>query len=274
MKATSNRWRNIISNLCLFFLSIFLQVPQACTESERAFATQIIIDVNDPGQPFSPLLLGSNLEWSNRGDSLLKQDGRGFTSDILARVLELGPTLLRFPGGTQSDLFVWSKSVGELDQRGVGQLADGTTQPYLFGIDEFIRLTNVLHAQRLFTVNVVNASSDDAANLATYMRDKGGIAFWEIGNEPYLTASPEEMARLPSGWRRNLTPAEFTERANSAIRALRQVEPSARVGIPLRSDQINNRPITPYPGYNDVVLGGLKETFDLFLFIPPICRQC
>ena len=246
----NSRW-NINLPLCFLLLANLLPLIQACAESERTFATQITINVNASGQPFNPLLLGSNLEWHNRGDGLLAENGRDFASGLLARALELGPTLLRFPGGTGADLFQWSQSVGS--SRGAGTLPGGTAQPYSFGIDEYLRLTSALGAKRLYTANVITAPASDAANLAQYVSSKGGIDYWEIGNEPYLSA----QSPIPS-----LTPAQFAANASAAIKALRQVVPNAAVGIPLRSDTLNSVPSTPFPGYNDAVLGSLTEAFN------------
>ena len=57
-------------------------------------------------------------------------------------------------------------------------------------------------------------------------------------------------------------PEEFVKRANAIISAMKHVDPDIKVGIPLRSDILGGLPATPYPGFNEAVLKGLKAPFD------------
>src|SRR5260370_40537691 len=44
-------------------------------------------------------------------------DGRGFRRDVLALVRELGPTIMRYPGGNFVSGYNWEDGVGPLDGR-------------------------------------------------------------------------------------------------------------------------------------------------------------
>lgn len=95
-----------------------------------------------------------------------------------------------------------------------------------------------------------------AVNVDTVRAGDGSaldpVTFWEIGNEPYLT--PEGRPEL------HITPEDFVDRANDLIEAMRDVDPSIAIGLPLRSDMLGISPLDPLTqGFANKVLGGLTE---------------
>lgn len=224
---------------------------------------QVELFLDRPGRPVNRRVLGNNVQWVDRGDELLGKDGRGFSDKMVRLVNRLGPTVLRYPGGSLSDLYHWRDGVGPVEERGADQrFRSHGRQRVLMGTREFLSLCARLGAVPLITVNTATGTPREAANWLAYTDDLAihahgrlpKVRYWEIGNEPYLTD-----ARRRSLW---IRPAEFARRADAFIRALKKTDPDIRVGIPLRSDRIGGRPATPYPGYNETVLSDVHEPVD------------
>lgn len=230
--------------------------------STRAFTTEVTIDADALGRPVNRLILGNNVQWVDRGDEILSPNGGSFSTKMLKAVKDLGPSILRYPGGSQSDLYHWKDGVG---QRGLGtHFFTGSTQPILFGTDEFLNLCENVHAEPLLTINIATGDAAEAADWVDYVnkgpaRTADGhawprVQYWEIGNEPYLREDNRKDIAVG--------PEEFVKRANEFILAMKRVDPDIKVGIPLRSDIFGGLPATPYPGFNEAVLKGLKAPFD------------
>jgi hypothetical protein len=127
----------------------------------------------------------------------------------------LSPTLIRFPGGSWSDIYFWDKLPDDIP----GTIPDGTTYNYSTGSynnislypqagpwysltpDNYYSMRSQLGTQGLITINYayaryglsddpVNQAAHEAANWVRY--DAGQTEFWEIGNE---NAGPWE-----AGW--------------------------------------------------------------------------
>ena len=227
-----------------------------------AFTAEVTIDADVLGHPVNRLILGNNVQWVDRGDEILRPNGDGFSSHMLRAIKDLEPSILRYPGGSQSDLYHWKDGVGK---RALGtHFFNGSTQPILFGTGEFLTLCEKVHADPLLTVNVATGDAEEAADWVYYVnkgpaRTANGhawprVQYWEIGNEPYLR--DDKRKDIAVG------PEEFVKRANAIIPAMKHVDPDIKVGIPLRSDVLGGVPATPYPGFNEAVLKGLKAPFD------------
>jgi alpha-N-arabinofuranosidase len=66
-------------------------------------------------------------------------DARGFRSDVLALVRELGPTVVRYPGGNFLSGYNWEDGVGPVEDRPARlDLAWFSTETNRFGTSEFI----------------------------------------------------------------------------------------------------------------------------------------
>lgn len=234
--------------------------------ADTAYAARLSIDTGRPGALANALLLGSNVQWVDRGDELLARDGKTFNRAVLEAARQLRPTLLRYPGGSHSDLYRWRDGIGDRSRRPENEhFFSRRMQRVDMGTQEFLELCEELGAEPVFTVNVVTGSADEAADWVRWvnMREQRSrltgrplpkARYWEIGNEPYLR--DDRQKRL---W---LSPLEYAERANRFIEAMRRADPSIRIGIPLRSDRIGGMPATPIPGFNETVLRNLTQPFD------------
>ena len=67
-------------------------------------------------------------------------DENGFRGDVLALVRELGPTIMRYPGGNFVSGYDWTDGIGPVAERQARlDLAWHTLEPNTVGIDEFMR---------------------------------------------------------------------------------------------------------------------------------------
>jgi alpha-N-arabinofuranosidase len=225
--------------------------------SSETHAFSVTLDTQSAGVPVNPLILGSNVGWAFGGDNMLTPDG-AFAPTMLEMARRLAPTVLRYPGGTYSDVFHWEAPRNE-------HVFSRQSLPTLMDTQRFLELCEAVGAEALITVNVVTGSVEEATRWlkATNVvgmtsritgRKLPRVKFWEIGNEPYL----KEQSRSDI----DLQPEEFARRANLFIRALREVDSDIAIGLPLSSDTRGGLPVTPYPGFARKVLGIVNADFD------------
>ena len=230
------------------------------------FPTQLSVDTAHPLGPVRPLILGNNLQWVDRGDEMFLADGKGIAPAMLARAREMGVSLLRYPGGSLSDLYHWRDGMGPMAQRGQNEhFYSGRKQKVEVGTQEFLELCEALGAQPLITVNALTGTPAEAADWVRQVNVTGltsslsgkrlpRVKYWEIGNEPYL--KDDKQKKL---W---MAPEAYAARAQQMIVAMRAVDPDIEIAVPLRSDKIGGLPATPLPGFNETVLKTITAPFN------------
>ena len=231
-------------------------------------AFDVRVRLLDPTGPVNRAVLGSNVQWVDAGDRLLEPGSTDLSPAALALVEEVGPTVLRYPGGSQGDTYRWTLGVGTRAERGEGELyfARGRTQPVLFGTPELLALSERIGAEPLITVNATTGSAEEAAAWVravnrTGVRGADGdtirrpVRYWEVDNEPYLKQDARpELA---------MSASEYARRASAFIRAMRAEDPSIVVGVPLRSDTVGAIMLEQQtPGFAATVLAGVPERID------------
>lgn len=128
-------------------------------------------------------------------------DTNGFRRDVLEKVRELNPPILRWPGGTFTKIYHWQDGVGpRAGRRARPNLIWGGEVDNLFGTDEFIRYCRAIGAEPYISVNMGTGSAEEAANWVEYcngtgttyyaeMRRRNGspephrVTYWGLGNE-------------------------------------------------------------------------------------------
>jgi len=200
----------------VFLLSGF--VITACVSTvEKLQDTHITITVDtaEIEREINPLFFGACLMYWQENDADM-DDG------IIAERLRAMPcNLLRYPGGTDSDGYVWNTHT--LHDKTRWPFEDG---PGTMDTDEFIALCRDVDAEPLICVNTelvffengdVEKGADLAAEWVRYCNiEKGyGVKYWEIGNEPYYHSrfSAEEYGHLFLAY----------------ARAMRAVDPAIRI---------------------------------------------
>lgn len=226
---------------------------------------QVTVQIaTDSGEDINPLLLGSNIQWVDKGDGLL--DARTYEpkTSVIEDAKSMGVSALRYPGGSLADLYHWQDGMGGIHARGKNERFHGAgVDKVLMGTAEFLSVVKQLDAVPIITVNMITGSPEEAAEWVRATNIDGleykgqllpKVLYWEIGNEPYLIDDNQKDLAIP--------PEAFAKRVNEYIRAMRTVDPTIKVGLPLRSDKLVGVPATPLPGYNKAVLQGVTERID------------
>jgi alpha-L-arabinofuranosidase len=116
-------------------------------------------------------------------------DERGFRRDVLKLVRELGPTIVRYPGGNFVSGYEWEDGVGPVADRPRRlDLAWLSTEPNAFGTNEFIDWCREAAVEPMLAVNLGTRGSDAARGLLEYCNHPGG--------------SPLSDLRRGHGWER------------------------------------------------------------------------
>lgn len=126
---------------------------------------------------------------------------------LMNHVTNLHPHVIRFPGGSISDVFFWnsSKNIPPADAPTQLVKADGTKEPagywygkntesWTFSVDNYYSMLQQTGNQGMITINYGYARYSTAANpvaaaahlAADWVRyDNGRTKYWEIGNESF-----------------------------------------------------------------------------------------
>ncbi len=128
-------------------------------------------------------------------------DENGFRGDVLALTKELGPTIVRYPGGNFLSGYDWEDGVGPKENRPTKlDLAWHTTETNQFGTNEFIDWCKKADIEPMFAVNLGTRGPDEARHFIEYCNHPSGtyysdlriahgykephnIKFWCLGNE-------------------------------------------------------------------------------------------
>ena len=230
----------------------------------------IQLDAAATGTAVNPLVLGSNVQWVNGGDNLLLASSLTFDSSMVPLVQTMAPTVLRYPGGQQSDLYDWTLGIGPLGSRGTNlQAVSNTPQITYMGSGDMIQRVAPGGSAALFTVKVDTGTAAEAAAWVQQMNVTGlaspsgqvlpPVTYWEIGNEPYLSN--------PNGSNPNdceIAPAAYAAAVNAFVPAMRAVDPTIKIGIALSNDRRNGIVATAVncQGFAATVLGALTQSID------------
>ena len=169
---------------------------------------QVLIDRNRTIAPISPLLFGGFAEHMGRcvyegiyDPKSPHADERGFRTDVLDALRDLGYTTIRYPGGNFLSGYNWLDGVGPRDQRPrLRELAWQSTETNQFGTNEFIEFCKAIHAEPMLGVNMGTGTIQSAADLVEYcnvahgtrwsdlrlshgVREPHNVRYWCVGNE-------------------------------------------------------------------------------------------
>jgi alpha-L-arabinofuranosidase len=202
-------------------------------------------DVTDRIGPVPRRLFGSFVEHMGRGvhtgihePDHPTADERGFRHDVLDLVRELGPTVVRYPGGNFVSGYRWEDGVGPVEQRPVRlDAAWHSVETNRFGLHEFAEWADAAGVEPMYALNLGTRGVQEAADVLEYCNHPGGTALserrrangadhpfgfrlWCLGNE---VDGPWQIGHK--------TADEYGRLAAETARLLRMIDPSVELVV-------------------------------------------
>jgi hypothetical protein len=191
-------------------------------------AALITFDLDTQQSADRSLIFGANMLYNFDGPQSLA------SPQLIATTREVGPTLLRYPGGEMANNFDWSTN--DVEDRNRYPFEKATDVHVWENSDDFCAFLQKVGAQGLITVNVDGAFARDggseasidayaklAADWVRHMNLGGNpacrIRYWEVGNELYWKSS-----RYP------LTAQQYAAALVVFSKAMKAVDPSIQIG--------------------------------------------
>ncbi|MGW0485517.1 cellulose binding domain-containing protein [Nonomuraea sp. NPDC003214] len=145
--------------------------------------------------------------------------GSDQTADLLK---DAGVRLLRYPGGSYSDIYHWADHTAP-----GGYVAPNTD------FDTFMAGARRTGAQPMVTANYGTGTAEEAAAWVRYANvTKGyGVKYWEIGNENY--GNGHYGAAWEADNHADKSPAEYARHVVAYADAMKAVDPTIKVGAVL-----------------------------------------
>ena len=237
-----------------------------------ARAAEITIDAGRSLGEISPFLHGQFIEYMGRcidgglyDETSPRSRADGVRADVLEKVKDLSPTMIRFPGGTFVKTFHWEDGIGPKESRRASKnLVWGGINTFHFGTDEFIDYCRAVGAEPVLVVNISSGTPDEAAHWVEYcngtddtyyanLRRRNGhekpfnVKYWALGNE--------EAAEPDAG--RHQDPNDYVKDMWHFIKLMKLTDPS----IQLIADGERGK-----PDWNRTVLRGLDGAVDYISF--------
>ncbi|GAA0392720.1 alpha-L-arabinofuranosidase [Acrocarpospora corrugata] len=144
------------------------------------------------------------------------------TNETADRLKDAGMQLLRYPGGSYSDIYHWADHTAP-----GGYVAPGTD------FDTFMSAARRTGAKPMVTANYGTGTAAEAAAWVRYSNvTKGyGVKYWEIGNEIYGNG------HYGSAWEADdhadKSPAEYARNVVAYADAMKAVDPTIKIGAVL-----------------------------------------
>ena len=214
-----------------------------------AFGAEIRINAGErlgeanPGVFGNSVILGGETMGFNRwvSDEQDYEEAKAKWNYYLPYLSEMGPTVLRYPGGLTGNNFDWKQGIGPITERNPNY--GGTGIPQTFGTDEFLQYCEELGAEAIFVVNVsrggkrpgtVQGAADwveycnspaDGSNpgggtdwaalrAANGHKEPYGVKYWELGNEETYPGFED-----------------YAQRVNTYSGAMRAIDPTIELGV-------------------------------------------
>ncbi len=200
--------------------------------------SKIRIDVERVKGNVSPMIFGQFIEHMGRaiyggvyeeGNPLSDKDG--FRLDVIEKIKELSPPVLRWPGGNFASGYHWMDGIGPKENRPKKlELAWQTIESNRFGTDEFIELCRRIKSEPYICANLGWGSPEEATNWLEYCnadtdtyfanlrRENGAdkpfdVKYWGLGNEIY------------GSWQHgHCEPEEYAHKAAEAAKMMKRTE--------------------------------------------------
>jgi len=138
------------------------------------------------------------------GENSTIPNTRGIRNDVVSALKEIGPAVVRWPGGCFADTYHWKDGIGPQDKRPsiINTNWGGVTEDNSFGTHEFMDFCEQIGAEPYICINVGSGTVQEASEWVEYinsntkspmteLRKKNGrekpwnVKFWAVGNESW-----------------------------------------------------------------------------------------
>ena len=156
----------------------------------------------------------------------------GMRGDVLALVRELGPTIVRYPGGNFVSGYRWEDGVGPLADRPRRlDLAWRSVEPNTVGVDEFVAWCRDSAVEPMMAVNLGTRGLSEAVDLLEYCNHPGGTRLSDL-RRSHGAEEPHDVRvwclgnEMDGPWQTgHKTAHEYARLAAETARAMRRVDP-------------------------------------------------
>ncbi|MCC6169467.1 MAG: hypothetical protein IT329_19765, partial [Caldilineaceae bacterium] len=176
---------------------------------------------------------GTGTLWVDRALLLPADHVDRLDPDMLDAIRRLAPPVLRWPGGNFTSTYHFWDGIGPLDERQTTPNVDwGGIDDNFFGINEFLRLCELVGTEPHLCINIGNGTPEEAAAWVEYVNGAAdthwgarraadghpapyNVRLWEVGNEIYGVwqtghCGAEENARRYRVWAEAMLAADPT----------------------------------------------------------------
>ncbi|GAB3596040.1 arabinosylfuranosidase ArfA [Microbacterium tumbae] len=192
-------------------------------------------------------------------------DERGFRQDVLALVREMGPTVIRYPGGNFVSGYRWEDGVGPVADRPVR--IDGawhTIETNAFGLHEFVDWAREADVEIMQAINLGTRGVEEARALVEYANHPSGT-YWSDLRRRNGAAEPFDIKlwclgnELDGPWQiGGKTAHEYGRLAQEAAKAMKLVDDS----IELVAVGSSNRQMPTFGTWEHTVLTHAYDEVD------------
>ncbi|MGQ9473041.1 MAG: hypothetical protein ACUVRN_03210 [Candidatus Caldatribacteriaceae bacterium] len=209
---------------------------EGITPDWQTFQFELAVDPSTEGEKASLVISfqGPGTLWISYVSMMpVNNSWQGMRRDVLEAVKNLGPTVIRWPGGNFVSSYHWMDGIGPRDKRPPRwDYAWNAWEPNDFGTDEFIEFCRFVEVEPYLCVNIGTGTPEEAAAWVEYcngdcstrygaLRAENGhpkpynVHFWGVGNETY------------GNWQiGHVDPETYGRKCLEFARAMKAVDPS------------------------------------------------
>ena len=165
-------------------------------------------------------------------------NARGFRTDVIELVRELGVSIVRYPGGNFVSGYRWEDGIGPKTERPTRlDLAWHSTETNEVGLDEFAGWLEDVGSDLMYVVNLGTRGVQEALDVLEYTNIRSGTTLSDARiangrNEPYATTMWCLGNEMDGPWQLGHSGAEdYGKLASKTAKAMRQLDPSVELVV-------------------------------------------
>ncbi|MEO5673314.1 MAG: hypothetical protein ABIQ74_01585 [Chitinophagales bacterium] len=136
--------------------------------------------------------------WGVAGQNTIRNNINWQTKPLLDKLIQLHPTLLRYPGGSIANWWDWREGwfvQSEYFPKDLGKLTRGPDKP-----EDFKRAVDLTGATPVWTLNMITSDLQEQLAMLHYVKSLGmTVTLVELGSEFYLDGNEYIRNKYPAG---------------------------------------------------------------------------